>query len=142
MKSVAPTAALHDTSGLLIHNLDLVVDNDVVHVLLEHRIGLEQLDDSVHTLALERVVLHQRVLLLLLLLCGKLRVLLDLGDLAADVRKHEEIRIGHSVGEKVMSLVGHVHRMLLLADHEIKLVGDDVHLPLVVLHIVVLGLLQ
>ena len=142
VKSVAPTAALHDTSGLLIHNLDLVVDNDVVHVLLEHRIGLEQLDDSVHTLALERVVLHQRVLLLLLLLGGKLRVLLDLGDLAADVRKHEEIRIGHSVSEKVMSLVGHVHRMLLLADHEIKLVGDDVHLPLVVLHIVVLGLLQ
>lgn len=32
--------------------------------------------------------------------------------------------------------------MLLLADHEIQFVGDDVHLALIVLHIVVLGLLH
>ena len=36
VETVAPAASLHDTASLLIHNLDLSVDNDIVHVLLEH----------------------------------------------------------------------------------------------------------
>ncbi len=142
MQTIAPAAAFHNTAGLLVNDLDLVVDHDVVNILLEHSVGLEELDDGVDALALQRVILHQSVLLLLLLLGGELGVLLDLGDLASHVRKHEEIRIGDGVRKKVVTLVGHINRMLLLADHEIQLVRDDVHLALVVLHIVVLGLLH
>ena len=142
MQTIAPAAAFHNTSGLLIHNLDLVVNHNVVNILLEHSVGLEELDDGVDTLALQGVVLHKGILLLLLLLGGEFRVLLDLGNLASNVRKHEEIRVGDSIGEQVVPLVGHVHGMLLLADHEIQFVGDDVHLALIVLHIVVLGLLH
>ena len=36
VETVAPAASLHDAAGLLVHNLDLSVDNDIVHVLLEH----------------------------------------------------------------------------------------------------------
>ena len=142
VQTIAPAAAFHNTACLLIHNLDLVVDDDVVNVLLEHSVGLEELDHSVHTLALQRIILHQGILLLLLLLGGEFSVLLDLGDLASNVRKHEEIRIGNGVGQQVVTLVGHIDRVLLLADHEIQLVGDDVHLTLVVLHIIVLSLLH
>ena len=41
-----------------------------------------------------------------------------------------------------MTLVGHVHRMKLLIDNEIKRVRNHWHLLLVILHIIVFGLLQ
>ena len=53
VESVAPAASLHDTSGLLIDNLDLVVNDDIVNILLEHGISLQELDHGVDSLALE-----------------------------------------------------------------------------------------
>ena len=36
VETVAPAASLHDSARLLVHDLDLSVDNDIVHILLEH----------------------------------------------------------------------------------------------------------
>ncbi len=141
MQSVAPAPALHDSAGLLVHDLHLAVHYDVVHILLEHGIGLEQLDHRVHPLALDCEFLHQGILLLLLL-GGSHFGLLDLGHPAADVGKDEEIVVVHAGGEQVMTLVGHVHGMLLLVYDEIQRVGDRRHFPLVVLKVIVLGFLH
>ena len=50
METIAPAASFHDTSCLLIDNLDLTVLNDVVDFLVEHRIGLQELCHSVDAL--------------------------------------------------------------------------------------------
>ena len=63
MESVGIASALHDTTRLLVDDLHLPVDHDVLVVFLEEGVGLQQLVDSVHTLALNGVVREQRVLL-------------------------------------------------------------------------------
>ena len=52
MQTVAPTAPLHNTAGLLVDDLDLVVDHDIVNILLEHGVCLQELDHGVDPLAL------------------------------------------------------------------------------------------
>ena len=89
-----PSSALHDTARGLVDDLDLAVHYHIVHILLEHGVRLQELDDSVHTLALEGELRHQRVLLLLLLEKRQLRVL-DLCYLQTHVREHEEIIVAH-----------------------------------------------
>ena len=141
VQTVAPAASLHDTARLLVHNLHLAVHDDVVHVFLEHRVGLQELDHDVHAVALQGVIFHQRVFPLLFL--GRIgHRSFDFGDLAAHIGKHEEIGIVHAGGQHLVALVGHIHRMLLLVDHEIQLVRDDGHFPLVVLDIDAFGLLK
>ena len=136
MESVAPAPSLHDTSRLLVDYLDLAVHDDVIHIFLEHRICLQELDHGVHALALEREFLHQGLLLLLLLHRAEV-LLLYLGYLGSNIRKDEEVRVVHETCEKVVALVRHIHAVVLLADDEIEGIGDYVHLPFVVLEVVV-----
>ena len=142
VETVAPAASLHDTACLLINDLDLVVDDDIVNILLEHGVSLQELDHGMDPLTLEGIFLHQFVLGLLLLLRSQALILLDVGDLTAHVGKDEEIRIRDRIRQGVVTLIGHIYRVLLLADNEIKLVGHDVHLALIVLEVEVLRFLH
>ena len=70
MQAIAPTAAFHDTTCLLIHNLDFTVLNNVLVVEVEHCIGLQQLLYGVYALALGCIVVEDAILLFeLLLVC-------------------------------------------------------------------------
>ena len=50
MKSVTPTAAFHDTSGLLVHDLHLSVSDDIIDLPVKHCVCLEELIHSVYAL--------------------------------------------------------------------------------------------
>ena len=63
METVTPTASLHDTAGLLVHNLDFAVLDYILVVEVEHGVGLQQLLEGVHTLALDGIVAIHLVLL-------------------------------------------------------------------------------
>ena len=52
MQPVGIAPALHDTAGLLVNNLDLVVDNHILHVLLEEGVGFKELMHRVQTFGL------------------------------------------------------------------------------------------
>ena len=65
MEPVGVAATLHDTSGLLVYNLDLIVVDHIFHILFKQGVCLQQLVDSVHTLRLDGIVLHEVVLALL-----------------------------------------------------------------------------
>ena len=141
VESVAPTASFHNTAGLLIHDLDFAVLDNVVDLLVEHCVSLKELSHSVHTLRLKCEVRKDLILLHLLLSCCERR-LLNLCNRSSHVRKHKEVRIRQVTCDQVAALVGHIHRVLLLVDDEVELVSDDVHLALVVLDVVVLNLLE
>ena len=83
MESVAVTAPFHDTAGLLVDNLNLVVVDDILDVFLEERIGFEQLSDCVDSLGLDGIVLHELVFTDLALV--GVRQMLELGELRGDV---------------------------------------------------------
>ena len=140
MESVAPAASLHDTSCLLVHNLHLAVDDDIFVVLVEHAIGLEQLLEGVHALALDGVVGHELVFLVDALFLAKRLVGLEGGELGGDVGKDEEVFIVHLCGEPVGSLVGEVARVEFLVDHEVEGLHGLGHASVVVLHVDLLGL--
>ncbi len=125
VQAVAPAASLHYAAGLLVHYLDLAVDYHIVHILLEHRVCLEQLAHDVHTLRLEGVVGIKLVFFGLFLLCAERIVLLYAGDLVAQAGHQEEFRITHRCGQHIVALVGELHGAQLLVDGEIEVVGDD-----------------
>ena len=52
VEAVAPAAAGHQAAGVLVHDDDLVVLDDVLDVLLVEAVGLEQLGDGVDALGL------------------------------------------------------------------------------------------
>ena len=141
VQAIAPATALHDTTRRLINDLDLAIHDDVIHILLEHGIRLQQLDHRMHTLALDGEILHHGILLLLLLKRRQI-LLLDLGNLAAHIRKHEEIRIARRPRQELEALIRQIDAMLLLIDDEIQRIRHHRHLLLIVLHVEVFGLLH
>jgi hypothetical protein len=56
VQAVAVAPARHEAAGELVHDDDLALFDDVVHVALEHGVGLEGLVDMVQQLDVGRVV--------------------------------------------------------------------------------------
>ena len=142
VKTVTPAAAFHDTAGALVHNLYLIVHNHVVHVLGEHGVGFQELDDRVHAFALKGEVLHEGILFLCLFRGAQRGVAGDFRDGGTHVREHEEVGIGHAAGQGIVTLIRHIHGVKHLIDNEVQRIGNGGHLPLVVLHIIGLRLLH
>ena len=141
MQPVGVAASLHDTARLLIHDFHLIVDDDVLHVLLEHAVRLEQLVDGMHPFGFDGIFVDEFVLFGRLLL-GAQVALLDFGHGSTYVGQHEESLLADVAGEEFMPLVGQLHRIEFLVDNEEELVGNLRHTPVVVLHVGVLHLLH
>ena len=92
VKSVAVTASFQDTTGLLIHNLHLVVLDDVIDVAFENRIRLEQLAHGVDAVALRSVFAHQVVFPVELFFVAGGGTL-DFSDLGTDIGQEEELAV-------------------------------------------------
>ena len=135
------SGVLHDTARLLIHDFHLIVDDDVLHVLLEHAVRLEQLVDGMHPFGFDGIFVDEFVLLAVVLL-GAQVALLDFGHGSTYVGQHEESLLADVAGEEFMPLVGQLHRIEFLVDNEEELVGNLRHTPVVVLHVGVLHLLH
>ena len=141
VQPVGIAAALHDTAGLLVHDLDFVVNHHVFRVQLEHAIGAEQLVDGMHAFGLDSIVQHQFVLADVLFLIVESKSL-DFGQLGSDVGKYEEMRILGVAGNVVNPLIGEFHRVVLFVDDEIHRIGGFGHQAVIVGHIDFLGLEQ
>ena len=105
MQAIRIASALHDTTCLLIDNLDFIVVNHILHILIEESVSLQELVDSVHTLSLDSIVSQQGIFLLLLLF-GRELLGVDRRELACDVGEHEELRVLRGVGQHGDTLVG------------------------------------
>ena len=132
MQAVTPTAALHDTAGAFVDNLDLAVDDHVIHILGEHGVSLQQLVHRMHAFRLEGIVGIKLILAALLLFRGSLPFL-DGSHLVAQTRHQEEVLVTHRVGQHFVALVGQFHGTLLLVDDKIQFVGYDALLDVLVL---------
>ncbi len=139
VQSVAPAASLHDTAGLLVHDLYLTVLYDILIVQIEHGVGLEQLLQGVHAFALDSIVGIHLVLLGHTCLLVKTAVGLYLGHQAADVGQDEQLRIVDLGSQPFVALVREVHAVLLLVDDEEERFHGFGHAAVVVLHVYLLG---
>ena len=79
MQPVRIAPAVQNTARLLIDDLHLVVHHHVFDIFLEHRVCFQQLDDRMHALGFDGVVVDYGIALLGLFLRSNL-LLLDLGD--------------------------------------------------------------
>ena len=82
------------------------------------------------------------VFLALLLLFGSEVLLLQFGYLGPHIGQHEEVGVFAVAGQRLVTLVGHLHRLLLLVDDEVERVGSYVHVLLLLLEVELFGLLQ
>ena len=141
VESVRVAASFEDTARLLVDDLHLVVHHHILDVLFEHGEGFQQLDDRVHALRLDRVVVDHLVAFLRLLL-GRQAAFLQFCDFGADVGHHEESVFVEVFRQRLVALVREFHRVEFLVDDEVEVVGDLGHAAVVVLHVGVLGLLH
>ena len=140
MESIAPTATFHDTTSLLIDNLDFTIHDDIVVVFHKHGVGFQQLLDGMYTLCLEGVVLHDGVFLGKAFVFVLELLVFECGELCGDVGEHEECVVLHDVGNELVTLVGHLHRLQLLIHHEEQRLNCFWHAAVVVLHVDFLSL--
>ena len=142
VQAIAPAAAFHDTTRLLIDDLYLAVHDDILIVLVEHRVRLEQLLQGVHAVALNGVVVEEVILLVETLLVAQSLLVLESGELRGDVGEHEEVLVVHLVGEPFGTFIREVGGVHLLVDNEIQRLDSLRHAAVVVLHVDLLGLLH
>ncbi len=114
MEPVGVPAPRHQAAGELVDDQDLSVLDDVLDVLLEERVGLQQLRDVVDSLAPLPVNALQLSLLGNLVRGGQSLALVDLPQLHGQVGQEEQI--GIALGEELAALLREVDRVALLVD--------------------------
>ncbi len=120
MQTVAPAAARHFAAGEFIDDDDLVVLDDVLHVLFKKAVGAEQLRDVVDALGL-MVASSPGDLAFTRSLAGfvQRRVVVDVGKLRHQIRQHERVRV---VGiQKRAALFAEIGLVRALVDGEEQL---------------------
>ncbi len=138
---------------MLVDDLDFAVLDDVLDVVLVHRVGAQQLLDGVQVLgALAVLGVQVAALLLERGLCIVLRrasgdfgvaLALHPRDVLADVGQHEQVHVGSRFARRhLAALVAHLDRMLLLVDRVHQRVVDVGHVLGVVLQVEKLRLLH
>ena len=140
VQAIAPATTLHDTTCLLIDDLDFAVfRDDVINVPVEHAECLEQLVHGMYTLSLGGVFGHYLVLALEFLFLRKALIMLDFGKFRTYVGEHEELGVFRTACQGIDTLVGQIDLLVLLLNGEIKRFQGHRHLLLVVLQVVSLG---
>ena len=139
VQAIAPSATFHDTTRLLVHNLDFAILNHVLVIQIEHCVSLEQLLKGVHALALDGIVGIYFVFLLKASLVVQSGVGLDLRHHASNIGQYEESIVVHLRSEPVITLVGEVHAILLLLHHEVQGLYGFGHTAVVILHVNLFG---
>ena len=139
MKSVGITASLHDTSGLLVNDLDLIVIDHIFHILVKESVCLEKLVDGMHTLRLDCIILKKLIFFLTLFIGGQVFVL-NRRQLGGNIGKNEELRILGRACKHFYTLVGKLNGMVFLIYHKEERFNRLRHLAVVVLHIFSLDL--
>ena len=141
VQSVAVTAAFQDTTGLLVHNLHLVVLDDVIDVALENRVCFQQLTHGVDAVALRSVFAHQVVFPVELFFVAGGGTL-DFSDLGTDIGQEEELAVFTSHGDQLNALFGQFDCIVLLIDHEEKFGIHLVHFFLLILQVMAFCFVQ
>ena len=137
MEAVGPAAARHDAAGVLVDDHHLALLDDVLDVLLVERVGAQELGDGVDVLGDLGVAGLGGEFLLLALLRGVVRVLVEVAELGGEVGQDERVgvvgpqRLAADLGEVglVLALVDDVEEVLL-EPVELVLVQVGVHLRL------------
>ena len=106
VQTIRPAATFHHTTGLLIDNLHFTVIDDIVHIFLEERVGLEQLVHGVHTFGFDAIIGKNIVFLLLLLIGRQAGLVLEFRHLGAHIGQHEEIGVVGRTGQGIDTFVG------------------------------------
>ncbi|MPM84605.1 hypothetical protein SDC9_131678 [bioreactor metagenome] len=118
VQPVVETAARHQAAGVLVHNHDLALLDDIMNVALEQAVGLEQLRKTVQPLALVTELLFELGALFAALQLGKGSVGIEFVNAHQQVRHHE--RAGIVGRNRQAAAFGKVGRLPLFVDHEIE----------------------
>ena len=67
---------------------------------------------------------------------------LQIGNLAAHIREHEEIGVFGLTGERLCAQIRQFDMFVFLVNNEVKWIGSNMHVLVLLLHIELLRLLQ
>ena len=88
-----------------------------------------------HPFCLDRIILHQGIFLRLFFLIGQSHIF-QLGELGSDIGQYEELRVIGISGNHVQTFIGQLHTVIFFIDYEKQRVGNNRHITVVFLHII------
>ena len=135
VQTVGVTASFHDTACLLVHNLNLSVDDYVFIVFLEHGICFQQLVDGMYTFRLDGIVGHQSIFFSQALFVGQVFLIFQSGKLGGNVGQYEEGRVVRIACNQVNTFIGQIYTVQLFIDDEVQWISNFVHTFVVLFHI-------
>ena len=119
VQTIAVAATFHNTAGLLVYYLHLVVVGyHIVYIASKQCVGFDKLVHGVHAFALHRIVLHQLVLLLCLFLVGQ-RFVFHCREFACYVGEHKELGVAVARCQFFITFIGEFHAVVLFIDYEV-----------------------
>src|SRR5271170_1371729 len=93
MQSIAPTTAGHLSSGVLVHDDNLVFLNYVIDIFFKQTISPEELGDIVNPFRLAVTMLLALLFGFVFLGIIQTRVQINIGELRDQIRQDESIRV-------------------------------------------------
>ena len=134
VQTIGVTTALHDTTRLFIHNLHFVVDDDIFHIAVKHGVSLQQLMNRVDTVGGDGIIVID-FLFTSQFLSGIEVFFLQIRNFSTHIRHDEHFRLVSILTDKVDTFVHNIDGVELFLNHKVKLIIDNVHVAVLILHI-------
>ena len=135
VKTIAPTAAFHNTTRLLVHDFHLSVHNNVFFVDIKHGVGFEELQESVYTVALDCVLSQHLVFLVNALLLTQRCVGFYFRHFRSNVGEDKEFVVVHFFSQPSTTFIRQVNRIHLFINNKVKRLNSFGHSFVVILHV-------
>ena len=135
MKSVTPTATIHNTSGLLVNDLHLTIYNDIFIIFVKHRISLKKLLYGMHTFTFHGIIREKLIFLHHALFICQCSICFQRRHSSCNIRQNEQIRIRSFLSQPFISLISQIYTIQLLIYNEIKRFNSLWHSFVIILHV-------
>ena len=140
VQTVGVAAALHDTSGLLVHNLHLSVEYNVFVVFLEHGISFQQLVDGMNSFGFDGIICQQLIFLGQTFLICQVGFVFQFRQLCGYIRQYEESRVFRISGNQIHTFICQIYAIQFFFYDEVQRVSCFVHTFVILFHVDFLGL--
>ena len=141
MQSIAVSAAFENTTGLLIHNLHLVIHHHIFHIYFEQGICFKQLIYSMDAFGFHGIIAKELCLLISFLFIRYLAAF-HFGYFSAYIRKYIKFRIIVRFGNQIDAFISKFNGIIFFVDNKIQLIIHNVHVFRLFLHVEIFGFKQ
>ena len=141
MQPIRIPTSLHDPPGLFVYNFDFIFHHYILHVFFEEGVGFEQLIKGVYAFSFD-IKITKECFFFFGFFFGLQLFAFNLGQCRTDIGQYKKVFVFFIARKAFDAFFGQFDLIGFLVDDKKEFLVDDMHFPVVVLHVVIFGLLQ